>query len=118
MNFPSTIQICQKNIIVKLKYLLCTRHLMYWHDGATLAEHGYILITFSELYNSATQYRDNKDIHSHPHFEKPVLYLIGRCPTTDQQLLYSSLKLTDVIELREELSTSNGLILTDKLRFF
>ena len=46
-----------------------------------------------------------------------MLYLIARCPATDQQLLYSSLRLTDIIELKEELSTSNGLILTDKQRF-
>ena len=116
MNFPS--------IINKLKHLQCTRHLICWHDGATLVGHGYILITFSELYNPAIHYSDNeflakfkKDIHVQPHIEKPV-YLIPRCPATDQQLLYSSLRLTDIIELKEELSTSNGLILTDKLWFF
>ena len=32
---------------------------MCWHDGATLAGHGYILMTFSELY-----------IHAQPHIEK------------------------------------------------
>ena len=102
-----------------------TRHLMCWHNGATLAGHGYILITFSKLYNPATHYRDDeflakfkKDIHAQPHIEKPVLYLIARCPATDQQLLYSSLRLIEIIELKEELSTSNGLILTDKLRSF
>ena len=82
-------------------------------------------MTFSELYNPAIHYRDDeflakfkKDIHVQPHIEKPVLYLIARCPATDQQLLYSSLRRTDIFELKEELSTSYGLILTDKLRFF
>ena len=115
----------KKDIIIKLKYLQRTRHLMCWHDGATLTGHGYILITLCELYNPALHYRDDefaakfkKDIHVQPHIEKPVLYLIACCPATDQQLLYSSLRLTDIFQLREELSTSNGLILTDKLRFF
>ena len=55
---------------IKLKYLQCTRHLMCWHDDATLACHGYILMTFSELYNPTIHYCDNefvakfrKDIH-------------------------------------------------------
>ena len=98
---------------------------MCWHDGATLAGRGYILMTFSELYNPASHYRDDeflakfkKDIHAQTHIEKQVLYLIAYCPATDQQLLYLSLRLTDIIELKEELSTSNGLILTDMLRFF
>ena len=33
---------------------------MCWHGGATLAGHVYILMTFSELYNPATHYRDDK----------------------------------------------------------
>ena len=84
----------KKDIIIKRKYLQRTRHLMCWHDGVALAGHGYILITFSELYNPGLHYRDDefaanfkKDIHVQPHIEKPVLYLIARCPATDQQLL-------------------------------
>ena len=114
-----------KDISIKLKYCQRTRHVMCWHDGAILADHGYILMTFSELYNSAIHYRDDesvakfkKDVHVQPHIEKPVFYLIARCPATDQQLLYSSLRLPDIFELKEELPTSNGLILADKLGFF
>ena len=39
----------KKHIIIKLNYLPRTPRLMCWHDGATLAGHGYILMTFSEL---------------------------------------------------------------------
>ena len=85
---------------------------MCWHDRATLVGHGYILMAFNELQNPATDYRGddflakfNKDIHAQPHIDKPVLYLIVSCPATDQQLLYLSLRLTDIIELKEELST-------------
>ena len=70
---------------------------MCWHDGVAFAGHDYILMTFSELYNPATHQHD--DIHVQPHIPKPALYLIARCPATDQQLLYSFLRLTDIIEL-------------------
>ena len=96
---------------------------MCWHHDATLAGHGYILMTVSELYNPAIHWGDDKflgkfkkDILVQPHTEKQ--YSIACCPTTDQQLLYSSLRLTDIFELKEELSTLNGLIWTDKLQFF
>ena len=106
--FPVRYKYIKKDIIINLKYLQCTRHLMCWRDGATLAGHGYILMTFCELYNPATHYRDNeflanfkKDVHAQAHIEKPVLYLIARCPATDQQLLYLSLRLTDIIKLKK-----------------
>ena len=66
--------------------------------GVALAVHGYILITFSELYNPAMHYRHDefvvkykKDIHIQPHIERPVLYLIESCPAPDEQLPYLSL---------------------------
>ena len=83
-----------------------------------------LLVMLIFWWHSEIHYRDDeflakfqKDIQGQPHIEKPVLYLIARCPETDQQLLYSSLRLTDIFELKEDLSTSNELILTDKLRF-
>ena len=97
---------------------------MCWHDGVILVVHGYISLTFSELYNPAIHYHNDyfvvkfkKGIHFQSHIEKPVLYLIARCPATDQELPYSSLRLTDIFEMKEEHSTSNGLIVSDKLRF-
>ena len=82
-------------------------------------------MTFSDLCNPATHYRDDEflakfknDIYAQRLIQKPVLYLIARCPAADQQLLYSPLRLTDISELKEELSSSNGLTLTDKLGFF
>ena len=70
----------KKYIIIKLKYLQCTRHLMCWHGGATLAGHVYILMTFSELYNPATHYRDDKFLAK---FKKdmPSLILINEYST-------------------------------------
>ena len=52
----------KEDIIIKLKYLQCTRHLICWHDDATLSGHGYILMTFSELYNPAILLQSSKKI--------------------------------------------------------
>ena len=67
----------EKDIIFKLNYLQRNRHLMRWYDGATLAGHGYILITFPELYNPILHYRDDeftakfkKDVHVPPYILK------------------------------------------------
>ena len=73
---------------------------MCWHDGVTLADQSYILMNFSESYNPETHYRD--DIHAKHHIEKLVLCLIAPCPATDPKLLHWSLRLTDIIELKEE----------------
>ena len=43
--------------------------------------------------------------------EKPSLYIIGRSPSNDQQLLYSDISL-----LRENLETSDGIPIRDKMR--
>lgn len=49
------------------------------------------------------QYRDDefiaklkKDVNVESHIEKPVLYFIAHSPAADQQLLYSSLRVTDI----------------------
>ena len=62
------------------------------------------------------QYRDDefiaklkKDVNVESHIEKPVLYFIARSPAADQQLLYSSLRVTDIFELNRELSTWSGV---------
>ena len=45
--------------------------------------------------------------------EKQSLYIIGRSPSNDQQLLYSDISL-----LRENLETSDGIPIRDKMRVF
>ena len=50
--------------------------------------------------------------------EKPSLYIIGRCPSNDQQLLYSDIRLEDISLLRENLKTSDGITIRDKKRIF
>ena len=45
--------------------------------------------------------------------EKQSLYIIGRSPSNDQQLLYSDISL-----LRENLETSDGIPIRDKMWIF
>ena len=50
--------------------------------------------------------------------EKPSLSIIGRCPSNDEQLLYSDICLEDISLLRENLETSDGIPIRDKMRIF
>ena len=50
--------------------------------------------------------------------EKPSLYIIQRCPSNDQQLLYSDIRLEDISLVRENLETSDGILIRDKIRIF
>ena len=50
--------------------------------------------------------------------EKPSLYISGRCPSNDQQPLYSDIRLEDISLLRENLEISDGIPIRDKMRIF
>ena len=47
-------------LVNKLKNLERTRHLMFWHDGSTLAKHTHILMIVAALYDHAVYFRDQK----------------------------------------------------------
>ena len=49
--------------------------------------------------------------------EKPLIYLIARCPPTDDQIKYSSTRMEDIKELQIKVSTDICEI-NDVLRFF
>ena len=52
--FKSNNQNMEKSdLLHKLKLLERTRHLMCWHDGATIGGHSYIVITISVMYDVA-----------------------------------------------------------------
>ena len=48
--------------------------------------------------------------------ERPSLYINGRCPSNDQQLLYSDIRLEVISLLRENWETSDGIPIRDKMR--
>ena len=45
----------------KLKSLERTRHLVCWHDGSTIGDHGYIAITISVMFDVAAFFSDEKN---------------------------------------------------------
>ena len=50
--------------------------------------------------------------------EKPSLYIIGRCLSNDQQLLYFHIRLEDISLIRENLKTSDGIPVRNKMPIF
>ena len=93
---------------------------MCWHDGSTIGGHGYIVITISVMFDVAVFFSDEEyflkygeNVCVQSIVEKPSLYIIGRSPSNDQQLLYSDISL-----LRENLETSDGIPIRDKMRIF
>ena len=44
----------------KIKQINRTRHLMVWHDGSSLANHGHLLITVNIAYDNAMFYSNEE----------------------------------------------------------
>ena len=96
----------------RLTSLEKSRHLMCWHDGSTSDGHGYIVITISVMFDVAASFSDEEfllkygeNVCIQPVVEKSSLYIIGRCPSNDQQLLDSDIHLQDISLFRETLET-------------
>ena len=109
----------------RLTSLEKSRHLMCWHDGSTSDGHGYIVITISVMFDVAASFSDEEfllkygeNVCIQPVVEKSSLYIIGRCPSNDQQLLDSDIHLQDISLFRETLETWDGIPIRDKMRIF
>ena len=108
----------------KLWKLHHTRNLMIWHDGATLVNHSHILFMVATIYDpilflTDKEYYDKsgKIINVQAIVEKPELYILARCPATDQQLSYVDTRIQDLNDLTEPIEIDNYLLF-DSLRFF
>ena len=49
--------------------------------------------------------------------EKPVIYILARCPPTDGQIKYTQTRVDDLKEFQHKLQTKKGDV-TDVMRFF
>lgn len=112
------------NILEKLMNFQRTRHLMVWHDGSSVASHGHLLIMVSCLYDPAMYYTDeeyrdisNCEINVQSAVEKPHLYILARCPSNDQQLLYAEERVEDLIALKNKVQIK-GINIHDIARIF
>ena len=91
-----------------LKKLQRTRHLMFWHDGSTVSNHGHLLMMVAVMYDPAVFYTDDEykakygdNINVQATIEKPHFYLLARCPSSDQQIMYSDTRMEDIIIKKE-----------------
>ena len=50
--------------------------------------------------------------------EKPVMYLLARCPTDDSQLMYSNTRMEDMIDLSNSLTVRDDINIYDKCCLF
>ncbi|CAH3194686.1 unnamed protein product, partial [Porites evermanni] len=102
------------------------RHLMVWGDNSTLLNHGHLLLTVSAIYDEAIYYtneemkakgKENIDVQSL--VERPHVYILGRCGASEvEQLAYIKNRKAYLQSLSEPVLTSNGVQITDIMRFF
>lgn len=111
-------------LVTRLKRFERTRHLMTWHDCSTIGGHSHFLIMYSTMYDPAVFYT-NKEYYDkfHQHVdvqatvEQPELYIFARCPSNDQQLLYSEIRINDINLATKEIEI-NGIQFKDIIRIF
>ena len=107
-----------------LKKFQRQRHLIMWHDGSTISNHGHVLFMVAEVYDKAIHYTDEqvlkntgKKIDVQSTIEKPEIYILARCPPSSQLTAYSETRMEDLKELCKGLSFRNTEIV-DIMRFF
>ncbi len=109
----------------KVKAIQRTRHLLLWHDHATLLGSGYILITLTILYDSAVflttaEYTTPTErLNVCERIEKPQIYLITRGTSSISDHLALIGDRVDCLHtLPTKLTTSNGIKVVDHMLFF
>ena len=93
-----------------------TRCFAFWYDGSTIGNHSHLLITVNVLYDPASFLSDEeyylkykKNINIQATTEKSQLYLLARCPSNDQQILYSEDRVTDLLKMQKPIQVSMRL---------
>ena len=101
---------------MKLKKLQRTRDLCIWHDGFSIANHGHLMMSICTDDEYLNVFRKKVEIQRK--VEKPVMYLLARCPADDSQLTCSNTRMEDMIDLSNSLTVRNDINIYDKRRFF
>ncbi|XP_066928359.1 uncharacterized protein [Clytia hemisphaerica] len=111
-------------LIERLKNFHRKRHLTCWHDGSSISNHGHLQITFNVTYDKALfytneEYREkfHKNVNVQAKIKSPKMYLLARCPSSEEQLFYSETRLEDIKSLSFDLEV-DGTIVKDVMRFF
>ena len=86
--------------------------------------HSYQLMMIACIYDTACYYTDTEFKEKFGVFvniqtivEEPRLYILARCPSNDQQILYSQERLNDITALQQKIKTDDIEII-DKMSIF
>ena len=110
-----------------LKRAQRTRHLVFWHDHASILSKGYLLATVSVLYNplvhlTKEEYKDRTGKTAdniQEIIEQPQIYLLALSGSSLENQLALIGDRTDCLqEMQTNLVTSSGCELKDFIRFF
>ena len=103
---PSFDKLTEAELSNKITAIKQTRNLMFWHDGSTISNHSHLMIMVACMFDPAVYLTDQeyfnlygKHINIQSVIEKPYLYILARCRSDDSQLLYSSERLDDILNL-------------------
>jgi hypothetical protein len=103
------------------------RSLCFWHDHATILKTGFVLVTIHIMYDPMVFYTQEEYRELHPELdvciqseiEQPQIHLFaaGSSNIEDQVALVGD-RLSCVLDLCQPVTTSTGVEISDKLRFF
>ena len=106
-----------------LKSFQRTRNLMLWHDTSTVSTHSHLLMLVKCLYDAALFFTDDeykqqygKKMCVQTAVEKPVIYILARCPPTDERIKFTQTRVDDLKVFQHKLQTKKGNV-TDVMRF-
>ena len=110
----------------RLKVMERTRHLLVWHDLSTVANHSHLVFMATCLYDQATFYTNSeyeaitwRKVNIQSLVEAPCLYIVARSSSCDEdQLCYIETRLDCLEELSDPTTTTTGVPVADKMRFF
>ena len=76
-----------------------------WHDCSTIGGHSYLQMMVACIYDLACYFTDiefrqkyNELVNIQSIVETPMIYILARCSSNDQQLLYSEERFGDILK--------------------
>ena len=95
-----------------------------WHDTSPICNPSRLLITINCCYDPAIFYTDQEYKEKYKTYvdvqacvEDPVWYILGRCPPSENQIMYCQIRLEDINKLINDIKI-NGKQITDEMSFF
>ena len=110
----------------KIKDVSRTRHIKVWHDHSSIANHGYLLVLVSVIYDPAFFYSREEmkklkgvDIDVVAIAQKPQVHILGRSSSsTEDQLMFVQTRRDCLKQVGKMFCTKSGVKVHDTVRFF